>query len=306
MQLRYVFTELGQGLRRNVSMHLAVILTLFVSLTLVGVGVLLKQQADIADRQFGSQVEITVYLCNEKNVAPCDGAVTDEQRAAIVEAIEESPETSGLRTETKQDAYDKTLALYEANDLGHLVQGDTAAVSVDDFSDSIWISLKDPELSAGVVSAVSGLPGVWQISDQRDLLEPVFDLLNAAQWAAVGTAVVLVAAALLLVGNTIRLAAFARRKEIGIMRLVGASTLYITLPFLLEALFSALVGVLLAGGALALLLRFVVHDRAAEALSFMPWVDGGDFGIALLVIAVLGPLLTILPTLLLTRKYLKV
>lgn len=306
MQLRYVFTELGQGLRRNVSMHLAVILTLFVSLTLVGVGVLLKQQADIADRQFGSQVEITVYLCNETDVAPCDGGITEEQRSAIVEAIEESPETSGQRTESKQDAYDKTLALAESNGDTRLLEGDDAAVTVDDFNESIWISLKNPEQSDGVYSAVAGLPGVLTISDQRELLEPVFDVLDAAQWAAVGTAVVLVVAALLLVGNTIRLAAFARRKEIGIMRLVGASTLYITLPFLLEALFTALVGVLLAGGALAALLKFVVHERAADTLRFMPWVDAGDYGVALLVIAVLGPLLTVLPTLLLTRKYLKV
>ncbi|MDT9591566.1 permease-like cell division protein FtsX [Nocardioides zeae] len=307
MQLRYVFTELGQGLRRNVSMHLAVVLTLFVSLTLVGVGVLLKQQADIADEQFGSQVEITVYLCNETdNVAPCNGGVTEEQRAAITQAIEDSPETSGLRTESKQDAFDKTYALAESNGDTRLLEGDDAAVTVEDFNESIWISLNDPEQSDGVVSAIQNLPGVLRISDQRELLEPVFDVLDAAQWAAVGTAVILVVAALLLVGNTIRLAAFARRKEIGIMRLVGASTLYIALPFLLEALVTALLGVLLAGGALAALLRFVVHDRAADTLRFMPWVDAGDFGVALLVIGVLGPLLTVLPTLLLTRKYLKV
>lgn len=306
MQLRYVFTELGQGLRRNISMHLAVILTLFVSLTLVGVGVLLKQQADIADRQFGSQVEITVYLCNETDTAPCDGAVTEEQRAAIEQAVEASPETSGLRSESKQDAYDKTLALAEANGDTRLLEGDDAAVTVEDFNESLWISLKDPEQSDGVVSAVDGLPGVLGISDQRELLEPVFDVLDAAQWAAVGTAVVLVLAALLLVGNTIRLAAFARRKEIGIMRLVGASTLYIALPFLLEALVTAVAGVLLAGGALAALLAFVIDDRAASTLRFMPWVDASDFGVAMLVIGLLGPLLTVLPTLLLTRKYLKV
>ena len=306
MQLRYVFTELGQGLRRNVSMHLAVVLTLFVSLTLVGVGVLLKQQADIADRQFGSQVEITVYLCNETDVAPCDGAVTADQKAAIEAAIDESPETSGFREESKQDAFDKTLALAESNGDTRLLEGEDAAVTVEDFNESLWISLNDPEKSEGVVSAVANLPGVLRISDQRELLEPVFDVLDAAQWAALGTAVVLVLAALLLVGNTIRLAAFARRKEIGIMRLVGASTLYIALPFLLEALVTALIGVVLAGGALAALLRFVVHDRAADTLRFMPWVDGSDYAVALLVIALLGPLLTVLPTLLLTRKYLKV
>ncbi|MCY7402434.1 MAG: cell division protein FtsX, partial [Nocardioides sp.] len=63
MQLRYVFSELGQGLRRNLTMHLAVILTLFVSLTLVGMGVLFQQQATKAAEQWGNQLQITVFLC---------------------------------------------------------------------------------------------------------------------------------------------------------------------------------------------------------------------------------------------------
>lgn len=306
MQLRYVFTELGQGLRRNISMHLAVVLTLFVSLSLVGTGVLLNQQAAIADEQFGSQVEITVYLCNETDVGRCNGAVTDAQRTDIMNAIDESPEVSGVRTESKQDAFDKTLAVSEAQGDTRLLEGEDAAVTVEDFNDSIWISLVDPERSEGVESAVATLDGVKLIRDQRELLEPVFDVLDAAQWGALGVAGFLVLAALLLVGNTIRLAAFARRREIGIMRLVGASTLYIALPFLLEALVTALLGVLLAGGALAALLRFVIHDQAADELKFMPWVGLGDFGVALGAIAVLGPLLTLLPTLVLTRKYLKV
>jgi cell division transport system permease protein len=122
---------------------------------------------------------------------------------------------------------------------------------------------------------------------------------------ALGTAALLVLAALLLVANTIRLAAFARRKEIGIMRLVGASTLYIALPFLLEALVTALVSVALAGGALGAFLRFAIGDLK-ENLRFVPWIGWEEFRIALLAVAVLGPVLTLLPTLVLTRKYLKV
>ena len=113
-------------------------------------------------------------------------------------------------------------------------------------------------------------------------------------------------AALLLVANTIRLAAFARRKEIAIMRLVGASTLYIALPFLLEAVVTAAIGVALAGGALGAFMWFGVHERIADSVKFMPWIGVPEYTTALIVIAILGPLLTLLPTLLLTRKYLKV
>jgi cell division transport system permease protein len=108
------------------------------------------------------------------------------------------------------------------------------------------------------------------------------------------------------VANTIRLAAFARRREISIMRLVGASSMYITLPFLLEALVTALVGVALAAGALYAFMVFGIEGRANDQLKFIPWIGMQEYGVAVAAIAVLGPLLTLLPTLVLTRKYLKV
>jgi cell division transport system permease protein len=140
----------------------------------------------------------------------------------------------------------------------------------------------------------------------REVLEPIYGSINVLQVGALGTAAFLVVAALLLVGNTIRLAAFARRKEIGIMRLVGASTLYIALPFLLEALVTAVFGVLLAAGALGAFMYFGIHERAGDQLKFMPWIGLEEYGVAVVAIAILGPILTMLPTLVLTRKYLKV
>lgn len=90
------------------------------------------------------------------------------------------------------------------------------------------------------------------------------------------------------------------------MRLVGASTLYIALPFLLEALVTAFIGVVLAGGALAAFQHFGIEQRGNDELKFIPWIGWDEFGLALAAIAILGPLLTLLPTLVLTRKYLKV
>ena len=90
------------------------------------------------------------------------------------------------------------------------------------------------------------------------------------------------------------------------MRLVGASKLYIALPFLLEALVTALLGVLLATGALAAFMYFGIEQRGQDKLKFIPWIGLEEYGVAVLVVAVLGPLLTLLPTLVLTRKYLKV
>lgn len=303
MQLRYVFSELGQGLRRNLSMHIAVILTLFVSLTLVGLGILLNQQADKAAQHWGSQLQITVWLCKDKDDNPaCTGEVSDAQKTEIAKVVKDSPEVADFHFETKEEAFAKVKDLLGADKF----EGPNPAATADDMPQSVWITLKDPNQYQGVTSAVVGLDGVSGIRDMRDVLKPIYGSINALQWAALGTAAFLVFAALLLVGNTIRLAAFARRKEIGIMRLVGASTLYIALPFLLEALVTAAIGVVLAGGALGAFMYFGIDQRAATGLAFMPWIGMPEYLVALVWIAIAGPVLTVLPTLVLTRKYLKV
>lgn len=303
MQLRYVFSELGQGLRRNLSMHVAVILTLFVSLTLVGLGVLLSAQATKATDFWGSQLEITVWLCKDKDSsAACSSEITEAQRAAIIKVVEDNPEVAGYHVETQQVAYDKAKELYDPK----LFSGAHPVLTPESLRESIWIELKDPQEFQGIESAVQTLDGVSSVGDMRDYLKPILASLTALRYGAIIAAGTLVVAAVLLVGNTIRLAAMARRREIGIMRLVGASTMYITLPFLLEALVTALISVAAAAGALGLFMQFALIERVSDNLKFMPWIRWPEFGSAMLVVAVLGPLLTMVPTLVLTRKYIKV
>jgi len=302
MQLRYVYSELGQGLRRNLSMHVAVVLTLFVSLTLVGLGVVLNQQAARTADQWGNELQIAVFLCREGDNNPaCTSEVTKPQKNAIQEVVEENPEVAGYYFESKSEAFEKVKELYDQD-----FEGANAALKEKDLPESIWITLKDPDQFEGIKSAVKGLDGVSSVQDQRNIIGPVLAAIDAMQGGALGVAAFLVLAALLLVANTIRLAAFARRKEIGIMRLVGASTLYIALPFLLEALVTALISVGLAAGALAAFMYFAVQQHFQDMLSFLPWVGWPEYFYSVLAVAVLGPLLTLLPTLALTRKYLKV
>lgn len=303
MQLRHSFSELGSGLRRNVSMHIAVVLTLFVSLTLVGLGVLLNQQATKAADQWGSELQITVYLCRDGDDNPaCLSEVTEPQKQQITQVVDDNPEVADWYTESKEQAFVKVKELFGPERF----EGPDAALTADDMAESVWITLEDPDEYEGIVSALQGLDGVARIQDLRDVVGPILNSINALQIAAIGTAGFLVLAALLLVANTIRLAALARRREIGIMRLVGASTLYIALPFLMEALVTALLGVAMAAGALAAFVKFGIIDRASQGLTFMPWIGWPEYTVTLVVVAVLGPVLTLLPTLLLTRKYIKV
>ena len=303
MQLRYVFSELGQGLRRNLSMHVAVVLTLFVSLTLVGIGVLLNQQAEKAAEQWGSELQITAFLCKDRDDNPsCAGEVTQAQKDRIDAVVSENPEVASHRFETKEEAFEKIKELLGEDKF----EGPNPAATAEDMPESVWITLNDPDEYAGIESAIIGLDGVSSVRDQRQIVGPVLQGLEVMRIGALGIAAFLVVAALLLVANTIRLAAFARRREIGIMRLVGASTLYIALPFLMEALVTAAIAVVIAVGTLAAFMWFGVHKQLEDLVGFIPWIGVDEFTYAAIVVAILGPVLTLLPTLVLTRKYLKV
>ena len=306
MQLTYVFSELRTGLRRNVSMTIAVIVTLFVSLTLVGLGLLLNAQADKAEEYWGDRLQITVFLCTDNSqTANCiDGRATEAQKKEVENVLETNPEVEKYHFETTQEAYDKWREVYTGDD--ETQQQVIDVIRPSDMAESYWITLEDPREFESVKSEVSGLQGVSTVRDLREVLQPIYYWISAFKWGAIAIAAFLLVAAILQVGNTIRLAAFARRKEIGIMRLVGASSLYIQLPFLLEALFAAVVGVLLAAGAISLFLYFVVDRRLRLDSNLVAWVDWGDGVWAMGAIAVVGLALTLIPTLLLTRKYLKV
>ncbi|HSV38161.1 MAG TPA: permease-like cell division protein FtsX [Nocardioidaceae bacterium] len=306
MQLTYVFSELGNGLRRNISMTVAVITTIFVSLTLVGLGLLLNKQADLIEKYWGDRLQITVFMCAPSSPeANCiEGKANDAQKASVVAVLDGNAEVKNYRFETSEEAFSKFRSLYE-NKEGETSRAVLESVSATDFPESYWVTLKDPQKFQGVKSEVLGLKGVSEVRDLRDVLKPLYTIISGLQFGAIGVAAFLVIAAILQVGNTIRLAALARRREIGIMRLVGASSWYIQLPFLLEALFAALIGVAIASLAIVGFMAVVIYGVLGDS-TIVPWVGWGDSVGVMMVIGMLGVAMTLVPTLLLTRKYLQV
>jgi cell division transport system permease protein len=306
MQLTYVFSELGNGLRRNVSMTIAVVVTIFVSLTLVGMGLLLNAQAHKAEEYWGSKLQITVFLCNQNSTsANCvNGEVTGAQKDQIEKVLNTHPEVASWHLESKQEAYRKWKSAYVSDDATE--RRVYESIKPSDMQESYWVQLKDPERFQGIKSAVQGLPGVNAVRDLREVLKPIYFWMNVMKWGAISVAGFLVFAAVLQVSNTIRLAAFARRREIGIMRLVGASSLYIQLPFLMESLVAALVGVALSAAAIGTFMYVVIYQMLRPTSNIVAWVDWGDGLWAVGWIAVIGLGLTLLPTLVMTRKYLRV
>jgi cell division transport system permease protein len=306
MQLRYVFSETGSGLRRNVSMTVALIVTLFVSLTLVGMGLLLNTQSHKAEDRFGSQLQITVYMCNHNSQVPtCDGSeVTQPQQAAIVQVLKSHPEVKSFDYRDKQSAYDALQK--QAKSLDNSQSELYSTVSVDDMNQSSRVTLKDPRQYRGVEGAIKGMDGVDGVQDLHQVLQPIYTFLGGMKVGAIGIASFLLIAGVLQVANTIRLTALARRREIGIMRLVGAGSLYIQVPFLMQTLVAAVIGIALSAGALMLFVWVVVYGHLRPNSAVVEWIDWWDAARAIGWIAALGVVLTMVPTLVLTRKYLKV
>ncbi len=306
MQLRYVFSETGTGLRRHVSMSVALILTITVSLTLMGMALLLNSQAHKAEDYYGSELQISVFLCNQNSRGPhcVSGEVTGPQKAAVRKVLSTHPEVKSFRLQTKAQAYQKWKKIFVSRNKAE--QDIYSTVKPSDMQESYWVTLKNPQQFRGVESAVSGMEGVDHVTDLHKILKPLYNGLAYLKWGAFGTAIFLLIAAILEIGNTIRLAAVARRREIGIMRLVGASNLYISLPFLMETLLAALVGVALSCGAIAGFVEVVVYGYLRGHIHIVEWIDWTDAVRAFGGITALGLVLTLVTTLVMTRKSLKV
>ena len=306
MQIRQILSEVGTGLRGNVSMTIALVVTTFVSLVLVGVGLLVQQQSEISEDYFGSRLQLQVNLCSDSSIgARCvDGQVSEAQKQAVEQALDGSPEVASFTYQSQQQAYDRAAEIYAQSPNGRQV---FQTVRASDFNESYLVVLEDPNEFSDITSAVSQLPGVYSVTDLRDQLKLLYALLDSLRLAALGIAGALVIAAVLEVYNTIRLAVFARRREIGIMRLVGASAWHIQLPFVLEAVLAAVLSGLLACGALALFMRYLVYGVLRDgAYRFTPWVSWDEYYLVAGLTMALAVVVALIPTLATTRKYLRV
>lgn len=300
--MRHSLRETWSGLRRNLAMTIAVIVTMGVSLTLLGAGFLTAMEVNLAKSSLYDKVEISVFFCTENTQGGrCESgkATTDAQREQIINTLEANPEVSEVVYVSKQEAFEEFQRVF-AN--SPAVSSRTA----DDMQDSLSVRLVNPENYAGVVSEARGLQGVQAVQDLHTVLDPMFKWLGALQWATITMSALLLLAGALQIANTIRMAAFSRRREIGIMRLVGASNVYILLPFLLESLVAGLIGVLIAAVTLTGAYWFVIVQNAQPSLSALPWIGWGDLITAILGITAVGVALAVIPTLLATRKYLKI
>src|SRR5919109_3909926 len=253
-RLSYYFNETVNGLRRHGLMVFAAVSTVFISLFLFGGAYLITREVNLVVDFTTEKVEVAVYLSDTISLA-------DQNR--LQQMIQQMPEVSSVRYESKQQAYERFKHIFSNQ------PALTQNVSANALPASFRVKLKDPSKYDVVAARLQGQPGIDQVVDQRGLLKRVFavaDILRAG--ALVAAAVVLLSAAG-LIGNTVRMAVFSRRREIGIMRLVGATNWFIRIPFIIEAITQSLIG---AGAAIITLVIFrrVFLNSIHTKIAFLP------------------------------------
>jgi cell division transport system permease protein len=300
MRARFLLAEVGIGLKRNFTMTFAVIVTVAISLSLLGIGLLSNSQVNAMKDYWYDKIEVSVFLCGSLSESPsCSGGViSSAQRLEIQNELQNMPVVANVYYESQSQAYSRFQERFKDSAIAQ-------NVTADQLPESFRVKLKDPQQFPVIVSAFSGRPGVDLVQDQRTILEKFFRLLAVLRNGAllVGLASVLTAA--LLISNTLRIAAFNRRRETGVMKLVGASSWSIQLPFLLEGVISAVIGWGLATGLLSLL-KTVIDSKVAPLLTFTNFFGWGEVWIASGWLLLTGLGVSVLASLVTLRRYLKV
>lgn len=270
MRTDFVFREVVTGLRRNVTMTIAMVLTTAISLGLVGTGLLAVRTIDRTEQLYSDRVEVQVALTSD--VSANDQDCSQPICAGLKSTLENSPLVDSVRYESQEQAYERYKQLFAGQSLADLVRPQS-------LPSTLRVRLADQEAGADAVrQAMTGQVGVRNVIDQRDVVAKLFDFLGGVRDVTFALALVQAVAALLLISNTVQVSAFTRRTEVGVMRLVGATRWYTQLPFLIEAVVTGVVGALIAAGGL-LVGKFLFIDELLSGIvsnGVVPPIEVGD------------------------------
>lgn len=251
MKFDYIARETANNLRRNITLTIAAIMTVAVSLALFGSTLLVRQGVDNVSARWQDGIEVIAFLKSD---------ISDEQRDAIETTIAENPEVGDWRYVDRDESHEEAMRLFERNE----AMRTKLEASPDLVPDSYRLTPEssDVNLMNSLGERLKAEPGVLQVTDVTESIETVVGVSEFAQRAMLVVGVGLLVAALLLILNAIRMAMFARRREIEVMKLVGATNWFIRVPFMLEGIVQGLVGAGMALGAVFALDRFM--KNAAE------------------------------------------
>jgi cell division transport system permease protein len=304
MRGQFLFQEVWTGLRRNLTMTVALVVVVAISLSLLGTGFLFVKQVDNTRTYWQGRVQLSIYLCTTTSVSPqCkqNGPATAAERQQIYNDL------LSLRSHGVQHVYYESQAQAYARFKQDFAQDKSfsSLVTQNEIPDSFQVKLANAQADYSVVAGtVQGRPGVDNIVNVQSILSNFYKLLNGARDAVIITAIILVIAAILLVANTIRLSAFNRRRETSIMRLVGASNFYVQLPFLLEGVIAGLIGWVIAA-ALLVAVKTMGLDALQQYFPYNVQLSLADLIEVIVLAMVMGVLLCGVTSFLTLRRYLR-
>jgi cell division transport system permease protein len=290
MRAKYVLSEVMVGLWRNVTMTVAMIITMAVSLTMLGASLVMYHQVGDMKKTFLSNVQVSIFL---------DTTVTDVQAQALADKIDGDSRISSKQFLDK-DASWKQFQLQMANNTALL-----QSITPDQVPQSFRLKLKNPDQVSQIAATYKTQPGVDEVIDQASVLNRVFKVLGALQGLALTLAIAQGLAALLLVANTIQVAAYSKRREVAVMKLVGASNWFIQSPFVLEAMFAGAIGALIAYGGLVAAKFFLIDGSLSALSALLGEVKWSTINIMLPLLVVAGALVSGLTGWITLRFYIK-
>ncbi|MFB7994362.1 MULTISPECIES: permease-like cell division protein FtsX [unclassified Streptomyces] len=305
MRAQFVLSEIGVGLRRNLTMTFAVIVSVALSLALFGGSLLMRDQVSTMKGYWYDKVNVSIFLCNkgdaESDPKCAKGAVTAEQKQQILSDLHKMPVVEKVSYESADQAYKHYKEQFGDSPLA-------SSLTPDQLQESYRIKLKDPEKYQVVATAFDGRDGVQSVQDQKGILDNLFGLLNGMNWAALAVMALMLVVALMLIVNTVRVSAFSRRRETGIMRLVGASSFYIQMPFIMEAAVAGVIGGVVACGMLLVGRYFMIDHGLAlsEKLNLINFIGWDAVLTKLPLVLAIGLLMPAIAAFFALRKYLKV
>jgi len=305
VRLGLILGEAGNGLRRNVSMVISVILVTFISLTFVGAAILLQMQIGQMKGYWYDRAQVAVYMCTDVDTTGnCSQAEATQAQIDAVRAQLDSPTLAPYIEKYEYETHDQAFQNFQSQFSDSPIAG---FVTPETLNESFRVNLVNPDEADVLIESLTGSAGVQNVEDQRGYLDQIFSVLNAASATAIGIAVLMLVAAVLLIATTIRLSAFSRRRELGIMRLVGASNRFIQTPFVLEGVFASFIGSILAGVAIVGIVQFFVQGILVQTLQTTTTLVGLSDALTVVpILIVVGALLAAASASVAISRYLKV
>jgi cell division transport system permease protein len=254
----YLLRETLLGLKRGGWMNWAAVSTVTVLLFLFGVSLQSSWQLESLLNQFGSQLEVSVYL------------ETGVQADTFRPSIEGMPEVSSLIATTKEQAWEALIKDMGVSD----IQGATQQLNGNPLVDEIKVKARASAEVPALAAKLAAMQGVDEVQYVDEAVKRIAQLNQGLNWVSFGVTAILTLTAVAVIMTTIRLIVMARRREIEVMQLVGATTTWIYLPFILQGIAFGIAGAIISWGLIAGLQQFI-GSLLAQQPEFIQFLTNG-------------------------------